>query len=262
MSNPSSRKTRLPEPGPDGGRQGDVQAACWTRCLVQRMSAPGEHRLGRAATVVWMFAAGDVAEDAPHAHHHDLGGDRARTGIGDAGVGLQDLEGRRPARPPHRLPRQRTLRLVVAVSTSRVPFARRGYRPETPDHIPALPGAQADQPYVLHGGMIEDSTRRRAPVRVPTAARAGNLDRRSLGAIPPVGLRHRFRAQTSAFTDCENPRLGDNLQPKRGIAVSPTAASDLPALLDQRSRPRPAPWIGCGMQSSSYSAITSCSLGM
>jgi hypothetical protein len=116
-------------PGPEDQGAGRAQAG------------QGRHRGPDAA-------GGDVAEDA--AHHDDLGGDRARAGIGDPGAGLEHLDAGQPG-GLRRLPRHRDVALVQ-LDQPGVHFVPARMPGQDPDHVPALPGAQADQPYVPSGG--------------------------------------------------------------------------------------------------------------
>lgn len=101
--------------------------------------------------MAWMSVAGDVAEDA--AHHDYLGGDSAHAGVGGPGIGLQHLDTVQPRRV-RCLPSGRDVALVqfdqpgAHIAPARMPA-------QNADHVSALPGAQADQPYPSRGSMIE-----------------------------------------------------------------------------------------------------------
>jgi hypothetical protein len=96
-------------------------------------------------------ARGDVAEDA--ARHHDLGGYRARAGIGDPGVGLQHLDVGQPGRL-RRPPCERDVPLVQLDQPGAHVMAAR-MSGQRADHVPALPGAEADQADVPGGGTVQ-----------------------------------------------------------------------------------------------------------
>jgi hypothetical protein len=121
-----------------------------SRCLVHRTSAPGA-QAGQGGHRGLDVAAGDVTEDA--ARHDDPGGDRARAGIGDPGVGLQHLDAVQPSRL-RCLPRDRDVALVQLDQPGAhvVPARMPG---QHADHVLALPGAQADQADVPGGRTLE-----------------------------------------------------------------------------------------------------------
>ena len=146
VSNASSRKPASPNQDRIAGvRSGGL------RCLVHRTSAPGAHRLGRAATVAWMSLP-VMLPKMPHATTI-WAGTAPGAGIGDPGVGLQHLDAVQPSRL-RRLPRERDVALVQLDQPGAhvVPARMPG---QHADHVPALPGAQADQADVPGGRTFE-----------------------------------------------------------------------------------------------------------